>query len=251
MRNCKSRVEHAKSVTHTSVQRPRWSPGIAWPHGLFEIIDESSLTGLMFCRLPFESDFLLPLKRCGKLGEGVHIGKCSVSWRRRECISLGTVSTILLAKFYNEKAAAIVFSFTCNFHRKDASLVRDHSETNIHWLFLTKIQLQKQTFTEPFSEKNIARFISGPWRDTKVLLCVPTGVFHKIHYLRVRRFFFYLNSRPPHVRSGLQIFCETNIQNRRRKNVPRSFSCKNGLKQWWTEHSYCTRAIVMCAPLSR
>ena len=75
-------------------------------------------------------------------------------------------------------------------------------------------------------------------------------------------FFIRINVPPP-VRSGLQIFCETNIQNRRKKtfqvewmnawmnvmmlnsfNLEFVFSCKMGLKQWWTEHSHCT-----CSPL--
>ena len=64
---------------------------------------------------------------------------------------------------------------------------------------------------------------------------------------RLRRFFFFIRIHfPPHVRSRLQIFCETNVQNMSEKNVPNAFfSCKNGPKHWWDEHLYCTRSPLL------
>ena len=43
---------------------------------------------------------------------------------------------------------------------------------------------------------------------------------HTFNPLQIRRFFFFIRIHvPPHVRSGLQIFCETNVQNRRKKKT--------------------------------
>ena len=62
----------------------------------------------------------------------------------------------------------------------------------------------------------------------------------------LRWFFLFIRIHVlPHVRFGLQICCETSVQNRKKKKRSKFvFSCKNGLKSWWTELSYCT-----CSPL--
>ena len=40
-------------------------------------------------------------------------------------------------------------------------------------------------------------------------------------------------------------FLRNKVQNRRKKTLQVRFSCKNGLKQQWTEHSCCTRSPLL------
>ena len=61
--------------------------------------------------------------------------------------------------------------------------------------------------------------------------------------------FCYSNSYPPartiRVSDFLRNKCSKQEGKKQKERSKFVFPCKNGLKQWWTEHSYCTRSPLL------
>ena len=72
-------------------------------------------------------------------------------------------------------------------------------------------------------QSSCGRSFSDVWSAGEFFVSV-LSMGSKITKIRVRRFFFFIRIHvPPHVRSGLQIFCETKFKTGGKKNVPSSF----------------------------
>ena len=77
------------------------------------------------------------------------------------------------------------------------------------------------------------------WADTRLWM-LRSGEF------ALGGSFFYSNSCPPArtIRTSDFLWNKCSKQ-KEKKRSKFMFSCKNGLKQWWTEHSYCTRSPLL------